>query len=178
MRKLIILGIVFFSLVATMAQENKPTGQSEKARPDVARPDFSGTWLRDNAKSSGLQGAVATAELTMVIAHNEPELKISRSLKLNDQPVTQELVYYTDRRGETNPATFGGTSLKSKTKWDKNKIETRASWSTETRGGEVNNFDSTEKWELGAEGKTLTYTIDIASPRGVRTIKQVFNRVS
>ena len=171
MRKLMILGIVLLSLVATMAQENK-------TKTDVARPDFSGTWLRDNAKSSGLQGAVATAELTMVIAHRDPELKVSRLLKLSDQQVSQELVYYTDRRGETNPATLGKGDLKSKTKWDKNKIETRASWSTQSFGGEVNNFDSTEKWELGPEGKTLTYTIDITSPRGVRTIKQVFNRVS
>ena len=178
MRKLITLGIVLLSLVATMAQENKPSSQSEKSRTDAARPDFSGTWLRDNAKSSGLQGGLASAEFTMVIAHHDPELKISRLLKLNEQQVSQELVYYTDRRGETNPATFGRGDLKSKTKWDKNKIEARASWSTDARGGEVNNFDSTEKWELGPDGKTLTDTVEISSPRGMRTIKQVFNRVS
>jgi hypothetical protein len=152
-------------------------GQSEKSKEEEGpKPDFSGTWLRDNAKSSGLQGAMASAELTLLIAHKDPEFRVARSIKLNEQQMTQEVVYYTDHRGETNPAILGGGDLKSKTKWSKNKIETHASWSRTSRSGDVSNFDSTEKWELAADGKTLIETADISTPMGMRTLKQVFNR--
>jgi hypothetical protein len=179
MRKVCASGIVLLSLAAALGQVNVSNLQgSDKAKSEAAKPDFSGTWSRDNAKSSGLQGALADAALTMVIVHHDPELKISRSIKFNDQERSQELAYYTDHRGETNPATFGRGDLKSKTKWDKNKIESRASWSTMSRAGEPSDFDLTEKWELTADGKTLTDTVEISSGRGVRTLKQVFNRVS
>ena len=180
MRKLTTLATILLSLAVAIAQENKSNGpaQSDKARNEAPKPDFSGTWLRDNSKSSGLQGPLASAELTMVITHHDPEFKISRSIRFNDQLRTQELAYYTDRRGETNPATFGRGDLKSKTKWDKTRIETRASWSTMSQSGEPGNYDSTEKWELALDGKTLTDTVEISSGRGVRTLKQVFTRAS
>lgn len=179
MRKLCALGIVLLALAAAIGQVNVSSPQgSDKAKTDAAKPDFSGTWLRDNAKSSGLQGVLADAALTMVIVHHDPELKISRSIKFNDQERSQDVAYYTDRRGETNPSTFSRADLKSKTKWDKNKIESRASWSIMSRSGEPSDFDLTEKWELTPDGKTLTDTVEISSGRGVRTLKQVFNRVS
>ena len=179
MRKLCALGIVLLSLAAAIGQVNVSNLQgSDKAKTEAAKPDFSGTWSRDNAKSSGLQGALADAALTMVVVHHDPELKISRSIKFNDQERSQELAYYTDRRGETNPSVFARGDLKSKTKWDKNKIESRASWSTMSRSGEPSDFDLTERWELTPDGKTLTDTVEISSGRGVRTLKQVFNRVS
>ena len=151
-------------------------GQSDKSKEEGAKPDFSGAWIRDNNKSSGLQGPLATAELAVSITHKDPEFRIARSIKLNEQQMTQELVYYTDHRGETNPATIGSGEVKSKTKWTKNKIETTASWSRTSRTGDVSNFDSTEKWELSADGKVLTDTVDISTPNGMRSIKQVFNR--
>jgi len=179
MKELCTLGIVLLSLAAAIGQGNVSSLQgSDKAKTEAAKPDFRGTWLRDNAKSSGLQGALASAELTMIIVHHDPEIKITRSVKFNDQQMAQELTYYTDHRGETNPATFGSGDLKSKTKWTKNKIESHVSWSRTSLSGDVSNYDTTEKWELGPDGKTLTDTADISTPRGVRTLKQVFNRVS
>src|SRR5207237_10849742 len=86
MRKLCTLGIVLLSLAAAIGQVNVSNLQgSDKAKTEAAKPDFSGTWLRDNKKSSGLQGALADAALTMVIAHHDPEVKISLSIKLNHQ---------------------------------------------------------------------------------------------
>ena len=166
--------VILLLALALLTQSAR--GQSEKSKEEGPKPDFSGTWLRDNAKSSGLQGAIASAELTLLIAHKDPEFRVARSIKLNEQQMTQEVVYYTDHRGETNPAIFGGGDLKSKTKWSKNKIETHASWARTSRSGDVSNFDSTEKWELAADGKTLIETVDISSPMGMRTLKQVFNR--
>jgi hypothetical protein len=169
--------ILLASISAILLVSQIGLGQSDKAKEEGAKPDFSGTWIRDNSKSSGLQGVMATAELTVLIAHKDPEFRIARSIKLNEQQMTQELVYYTDHRGETNPATIGSGDVKSKTKWAKNKIETTASWSRMShQGGEVSNFDSTEKWELAADGKTMTDSVDISTPNGMRSIKQVFNR--
>jgi hypothetical protein len=165
--KQIFILLVLAGLVAVGPQSGH--GQSDK-------PNLSGEWTRDNAKSSGLQGVLATVELTLLITHKDPEFRISRSVKLKEQQMTQDLVYYTDHRGETNPATIGSGDVKSKTKWNKNKIETTASWSRMGRTGDVSNFDSTEKWDLSADGKTLTDSVDISTPNGMRSIKQVFNR--
>ena len=180
MRELKTLGIVVLSLAAAIGQVNisSAQGRSDQTKTEADKPDFSGSWVRDNAKSSGLEGALASAELTMMILHHDPEFKITRSVKVNDQQMAQELTYYTDRRGETNPATFGSGNLKSKTKWDRNKIESHASWSRTILSGEVSNFDSTERWELTPDGKTLKDTIEISSGQGVKTLKQVFDRVS
>ncbi len=160
---------ILLVLAGLVAVPRSGHGQSDK-------PNFGGEWTRDNAKSSGLQGLLATVELTMLITHKDPEFRITRSLKLKEQQMTQELVYYTDHRGETNPATIGSGDVKSKTKWNKNKIETTATWSRMGRTGDVSNFDSTEKWELSVDGKTLTDSVDISTPNGMRSIKQVFNR--
>src|SRR5262245_5215997 len=92
---LITVLVVLAASVVTQSVQ----GQSDK-------PDFSGTWVRDNTKNFGLQGALASAELTMSITHKDPELRIARSIKLSEQPMSQEVTYYTDHRGETNPSAF------------------------------------------------------------------------
>src|SRR5919112_967603 len=81
------------------------------ARDDKkAKPDLSGTWELDRSKSDfGLfrDRPISKADSTLVVAHREPELKISRTLRLNGQQELKEFTYYTDERGETNPATVG-----------------------------------------------------------------------
>src|SRR5215216_5809102 len=119
MRKTIIL------LCMTLSFATLCAAQDDKAKGDkAARPDMSGAWKLDKSKSQmgrlG-QGQMANAVITLTISHKDPELKITRKLSLNGQQQVQELGYFTDGRGETNPAAVGNTNIKTKTKWDGSK---------------------------------------------------------
>lgn len=165
--------IVFLLMCASLA-----LAQGDK--PKDAKPDFSGTWAFDRSKSSLgplERSPVANAEIMLVITHKEPELKITRKVNLNGNATSQEFTYYSDGRGETNPATIGNNEVKSKTKWDKMKLESKSSSSFQIRGGgDVFHTDTAERRELSQDGKTLTVTISISGPRGIQVIKLVYNR--
>lgn len=136
--------------------------------------------MLDSAKSDFgrlSQSALAKAEQTLVVVHQEPELKITRKIKLDGQEQSQDYAYYSDGRGETNPPLIGrGGEVKSKTKWDGAKLVAKASTSQQTPDGALY-IETTQKWELAEDGKTLTETVSRGSPgRGVVTVKQVFAR--
>ncbi len=171
MKKIWGLILLFILAVGVAARDDK--------KADTSKPDFSGKWVLDKSKSElgriG-QGPMANAEVTLLIEHKEPELKILRTILLNGQEIKQAFLYFSDNRGETNPAAFGNAEVKSKTKWDKAKLESKSSASFSVRG-ETFYADTSEKRELSAEGKVLTISISISSSRGLQLIKQVFNRV-
>src|SRR4051812_3325448 len=90
-----------------------------------SHPHLSGAWEIDRAKSDFgefSERPLSKADSTLVIAHSDPELKIKRTLRLNGQEEVKDFTYYTDERGETNPATLGVGEVKSKTKWDGDKV--------------------------------------------------------
>ena len=145
-----------------------------------ARPDFSGTWELDRSKSDfGLfrDRPISKADSTLVITHRDPELKIARTLRLNGQQETKEFTYYTDERGETNPAAVGAGEIKSKTKWDGDKVAARAKMTWPGQNGAAGyEMDLTQKWQVSSDGRTLTNTTLITNRTGVREIKLVYRR--
>ena len=153
--------------------------QDGKGKASATRPDFSGNWVLDHSRSSlgALERALSNAEVTLVIAHKEPELKISRKASVNGREQSQILSYYSDGRGETNPPVFGSADIKTKTKWDKTKLVSDASTSINTPRGDAIHIDTSEKRELSADGNTLTITVSISgTPQGPQVIKQVYGR--
>jgi hypothetical protein len=109
----------------------------------------------------------------------------------NGEEFNNDSVFYTDNRGETNPSVFqmspgmGGPSqssaksdeLKSKTKWDGNKLVSQSSIRFVVMGNSVM-LNVIEKRELSADGKTLTITTNFNAPTGSGgTTKEVFTRV-
>jgi hypothetical protein len=153
------------------------------------KPDLSGTWALDNSRGNYIKfnTDVARAGITLIISHHEPELKIRRKFILDGHERTQEPIYYTDGRGETNPAMMVDQFIKSKTKWDKRKLVTKSSLKTSMRGNMIYT-DAMEKWELSPDGKTLIVTTSTTTPRGdkgvfivpsdTEDIKKVFKRIS
>lgn len=155
------------------------SAQDGRTKSSTARPDFSGNWILDHSKSSlgPLERVLANAEVTLVIAHKEPELKISRKASVNGREQSQILTYYSDARGETNPAVFGSAEMKTKTKWDKSKLVSDASTSINTRRGDTIHIDTSERREISSDGNTLTITVSISgAPQGLQVIKQVYSR--
>jgi hypothetical protein len=141
---------------------------------------LSGTWSLDKSKSDFgpfKDSEAARADVTLEVVHSEPEVKITRRAKTNGREQVQELAYYTDGRGELNPATLGRVGVKSNTKWDGNKLVARSTVTRNTPGGVVS-IDTWERWQLSSDGRTLTYTVSINSPLGTQSIKQVFTKLS
>src|ERR671916_403465 len=115
--------ILCLCVVASLAVAS--SAQGDRKKEGKPRPDLSGTWELDKAKSDfGLfrDRPISKADSTLVVEHREPELKMARTLRLGGQQETKQFAYYTDGRGETNPATIGAGEVKSKTKWDGGKV--------------------------------------------------------
>ena len=152
--------------------------RDDKKKEGKPHPDLSGTWQLDRSKSDfGLfsDRPISKADATLVIAHHDPELKITRTLRLNGQEETKEFAYFTDERGETNPAAIGPGDVKSKTKWDGDKVVARARVTRQGQGGAYD-LDVTQKWQVSSDGKTLTNTTTIGSQMGMQEIKLVYRR--
>ena len=176
---------LFFSMILCLAQG----GKTEVTSPE--RPDLSGTWSLDfSASDFGVpKDEVPYDKLTLIISHNEPELRITRRVGKKAKERSQTVVYYSDGRGESNPLISGGPPVKSKTAWRGNILQVIGS----TRGfvsggGETMEMHVTDEWQLSPDGNTLTYsssTVSTVSALGGKVvvgpipqkIKRVFRRV-
>lgn len=140
-------------------------GKQKTIKP---KPDFSGTWLLDRAKSN--VGPPLAPDQPLKIVHHDPELRIPHLIQSNGQSTEKDFVYYTDGRSETNPTiTFlsTGTDMnrpgtdkdvtKSKTTWKGDKLVTRSTRRSVV-GGHPLEFDIIDEWKLSRDGKTLTQT--------------------
>ncbi|MDT5296460.1 MAG: hypothetical protein QOJ76_3340 [Acidobacteriota bacterium] len=152
--------------------------EDKKKAETKPHPDLSGTWTLDKSKSDFgpfQNRPIAKADATLVVAHHDPELKMTRTLSLNGQQQTQETTYYTDERGETNPATMGGGEVKSKTKWDGDRVVAHATIKREGPRG-PSEIDLVEHWQVSGDGKTLTHSTTISGQFGAQEIKLVYRR--
>jgi len=152
--------------------------QGDGKKGGKSHPDFSGTWRIDKAKSDFGEFSdrpLSKADATLVVEHRDPELKIRRTLSLNGQEEVKEFTYYTDERGETNQATIGVGEVRSKTKWDGDRVvsEARVTRRSQTGPYELN---VTQKWQVSSDGKTLTNTTTIGNEMGAQQVKLVYRR--
>jgi hypothetical protein len=140
----------------------------EKGNPGNVqiKPDFSGSWLLDPARSN--VGVAAKAELPFKITHLEPKLTITRQYEVEGRIVERDFVYYTDGRGETNTtARLLTTNPSAPSGEDKQVIESKSRWSGQTlvtrsalrsAAFHTGDFDVFQEWKLSNDGKTLTQT--------------------
>jgi hypothetical protein len=141
--------------------------------------DLSGTWALDRAKSDFgpfADSPVVRAEVTLVVAHEGPELKVSRRETREGQTRTTELAYYTDGRGEMNPSTLGRIGVKSTTKVEGNKVVATSTLTRKGADGKTSTLETTDTWQLSADGRVLTQTTSISYGGGVQRVKQVYRR--
>ena len=133
-------------------------GQSSK----TIKPDLTGTWeLQTRAPGSPEQ---------IKITHHDPELTIRRLVYINGVREERDLTYYTDGRGERNPAiarylgsdgaymeSWRPAEITSNTTWSKAKVVTHSvDWSFGSAA--VFEYEITDEWWLSKNGKTLTIT--------------------
>lgn len=143
-----------------------------------SHPDFSGTWRIDKEKSDFGEFSdrpLSKADATLVVEHREPELKVRRTLSLNGQEEVKEFAYYTDERGETNQATIGVGEVKSKTKWDGDRLVSEAHITRRSQTGPYE-LNVVQKWQVSSDGRTLTNTTIISNQMGAQQVKLVYRR--
>jgi hypothetical protein len=184
-----IFALISLCVVITSAQGKQKTTK--------AKPDFTGKWLLDRAKSN--VGSSATPDQPIKIVHHDAEIRITHMAQSGGPVAERNLVYYTDGRGETNPTTVflstgtdvsskgpGKDVTKSKTAWSGNKIVTRSKL-RDLIAGRALEFDVIDEWKLAPDGKTLTQTsrtvfnpdssAGVFVPARQPDIKRVYNRV-
>jgi hypothetical protein len=141
------------------------------ARAQDAKPNFTGTWTMDAAKSDF--GPMPPPDsIVVVIDHKEPNIKMTTTQKSAMGDLNNDRTLTTDGKENINkirtPA--GDTDLKSTSKWDGRKLTTSASMVIQ---GMAAQFD--DVWELSADGKLLTITRDIKTDSPFST-KTVYNK--
>ena len=190
----LLVSIFCFVLVCPLGTTSIDAQQKRKVvKP---KPNFTGTWLLDTAKSN--VGSPATSDQPIKISHHDPEFRLTRKVVSNGQVTSREFVYYTDGRGETNSMVFLSTGtdinrqgpdkdvIKSKTTWSSNKLVARQTVRS-LIGGQQLEFEIIDEWKFSSDGKELTqssravFRQDMSGPIFVPTtrgdIKLVYNRL-
>jgi hypothetical protein len=165
-------------LISRLAAAAAASAVDDKKKGAKPRPDLSGTWSLDVKKSTWAVERNAgrpRSPVRLVIRHREPEIKITRTALVNGEERTVELTYYADGRGEKNPLVssrdrllLNGT-VESEAKWKDGRLLIQGKQHLRSLG-DLNEAEFTERWELSADGKTLTQTTryDDVTPRPAR----------
>ncbi len=129
------------------------------------KPNFSGTWTLDPAKSEmGGGGGRGMGGGTMTVTQDDKQLTVERTMGEN----TMKSVYNLDGTETTHESARGG-KMTSTTKWDGSKLVVT------TKGEGPNGpMERTQTWSLNADG---TLTIEQPSRQG-GTMKMVYNKKS
>jgi hypothetical protein len=135
---------------------------------DISRPNFSGTWKMNAAKSSFGQ-LPRPLEYERHIDHKEPviQMTVRQAGPTGEQSV--EAMLRTDGQATTNKYRTG--EAKTTAEWAGRELEL-----TTTRSMEGGDAVTRETWSLSEDGKTLTSITRMKTPRGFFDIKLVLER--
>jgi len=172
MKKIKSAAILVLTLLATVTVWGQQTKQTKSAIPK-----FDGTWILNREKSSGLTGALGTAEIHMIVAQDSKQLTAEQKVivREREQP-SQELVYNLDgsESGIEVVRPLAGT-MKLKARWLENSkmLELHSTITGETEGKPAT-ISTLEQWQL--IGDTLRIIRTRKSPQGTLTFKLIFQK--
>jgi hypothetical protein len=165
MKRIIITGSAFVLVLALII-----TGAAAKV-------DFSGTWVLEKSQSEGLPPGMDQA-MTVVQTGDKLSLETKLITEHGEQVVPDS--YMLDgKEKEFAPKAPNGLSGKGKrtAKWtaDGNGIEVNEQVTFDTPEGSVT-VQTTRKWALSADGKTLKIELNMQDPNGTHQNKRTFNK--
>jgi hypothetical protein len=137
-----------------------------------AKPDFTGKWSLDAAKSD-FGGTPAPASVLHHIEHKEPNVKITTTQKSEAGETTNTRTFSTDGKDSTNKITMMGSEypVTTSAKWDGQSLAVHASFDAQGTTVRLN-----DTWTLSADGKVLTIARVTKTPQGDFTTKSVYNK--
>ena len=142
-------------------------------------PDYAGTWVLDKAKSQGLQGRMAEADVTWVVTQDEKQLSLDTKVSMGGQEGPGQTAVYKLDGSETTGEVTGRMPGKAtrKAKWlDGGKmLELHEVRNANFQGSDVT-ITTTEHWELAEGGKVLKVHRKAETPQGARESTLTFNK--
>lgn len=133
-----------------------------------AKPDFTGEWKLDVAKSD-FGPMPAPQSMVQKITHQEPNLKVVQTQVSERGEFTSERNYTTDGKECVNK--MRNTEVKSTLKWDGDTLVMDSK--LEFQG---NPITTSQRWSLSGDGKVLTIKSHFSSSQGEGDTTQVFNK--
>jgi hypothetical protein len=146
----------------------------------AAKPNFGGTWVLDASKSEGGgQPGASMAEETMTVKQDGDKLSVERKIKGQQGERTQSDTYAADNKETDFTMQMRGNEVKGKrtSKWaaDGNALEVHDKASFDGPNGAMT-METSSKWTLSADSKTLTVEGSRTTPRGEQKFKRVYNK--
>ncbi len=134
----------------------------------LSAPDFSGKWVLNKDQSTMRTRDGEKPDITMTIEQTGDTLKVKQ-----ESPVEfMNREYSYKLNGETQEvAGRGGRTSKVTPKWEGDVLVV-----TSVREGQQGAMTSTERWQLSADGKTLTIDGKNQSSRGEFESKMVYQK--
>jgi hypothetical protein len=138
----------------------------------VAKPNLTGTWSLDVAKSD-FGPSPPPESIVHVIDHKDPNITITTTARTEAGESTNRQNLSTDGKENVNKIqTFGvEREMRSTGKWDGEKV--LMSTKFDIQGAQVEFNDS---WTLAADGKVLTLVRSAKTPQGDISVKTVYNK--
>ncbi len=134
-----------------------------------AKPNFSGDW-KLNVDKSDFGPMPAPTSMTAKIDHADPNLKVATAVSSPQQgDASYDSKYTTDGKESAN--SMGPMETKSTVTWDGDDLAVITKLDA---GGTEISIKS--KWNLSADGKTMTQTAHVTSPQGEIDLKYVFDK--
>jgi hypothetical protein len=145
----------------------------------AAPQKFSGHWLLNREKSEGLTGAMAGAEILLVVSQDDKRIHIEQQVKIRGrQQPSQELIWNLDGSETTADVVrpMAGT-IHLSAKWNEagKTLDLHSRIKGEDQGKEVS-VTTKEIWELFNNGKSLKVTRLRTSPQGRQAFRLVFDK--
>lgn len=130
--------------------------------------DFSGKWVLDKSQSQVRSRDGGTPDITLTVEQPGETLKI----KQESSTEWMNRDYSLQLNGETQEVPGrGGRMSKVTPKWEGNVLVL-----TTVREGQQGTMTSVDRWQLSADGKTLTISGKIQSSRGEFESRMVFQK--
>ncbi len=143
------------------------------ARLNAGKADFSGAWSLDKANSEGLPPGMDQL-MTVVVTGDKLSLETKLITEQGEQVVADSYML-NGQEVEFSPKTPDGKTGKGKrtAKLDGNSIDVSEQVTFDSPEGAVT-IQTTRKWTLSPDGKTLKIDTTIDGPNGKQTLKRTF----
>lgn len=137
-----------------------PLGSSAfQDAPAPAKPNFSGRWRMIKDKSV-FHGFKVPDLIVRVVDHHDPTLNLHTVQTVASKTSISDVSYFTDGSIATN--SINGHDATSKAFWDGGDLVIRTDLKTSSSG----NQQIEDRWQLSADGQTLTTISHIVTDKG------------
>lgn len=134
------------------------------------KPDFTGNWKLDAAKSDFGQ-MPAPEKMERLIDHKDPSIKIKTTQSTPNGDRTMDTAYTLDGKEQKQETPRGVVMYTPK--WEGAIVVIDSKRTMNVQGQQVE-ITGVERWSLSEDGKTMTVDSKMVAPMGELTMKAVF----